>query len=130
MSQREVMVFPGHPVFIALQIMDAFPSYSDAISRETASGYSKALTSCKVNGAGSAVVSALFILESWFNKEGKRGEVLDTPDKVFDFAARLWHDARSGGDINGDFGSNFQAGVEQAERQREEFIEKLSKFPR
>ncbi len=101
-------VFPGHPVTIAMMIMENFSDYR-AASAMTKYGWPAALSS-PVNGAGGAVYSALEVLKA-INDEMPFNE-------AFDHASMLWKSAREGGD----FAENLVEGQEKVEPLRTAFI--------
>jgi hypothetical protein len=115
----EQIVYPGHPVFLALQIMDAFPSFERAAAKDNGE-FNNAVSSDRVNGSGGAVHSAMRLLE--FAKQGIN------PEQVFQYGVETWASARGWGTVGCDFASNYEAGILQAERLKDEFISRLAQW--
>jgi len=76
----DLPIYPGHPMTLAVQIAEAFPTLEAAHARD--GDYPAALGSSKVDGAGGYVYCALEALDRL-----RRGESLD--------AVLAWADAHS-----------------------------------
>jgi hypothetical protein len=105
-------VYPGHPVVIALEVMDAFADY-DAAYERTPQGWPAALSHSEVSGSGGAVYQGLEILR--LVREGE-----STPEQAYDFGQEIWARSREN-----DFRENLESGIAEAEIIREAFLERV-----
>jgi hypothetical protein len=64
----DIPYYPGHPITLAVQIAQAFPTLAEAHAR-TEFGWCAALSCNKVHGAGGSVYSALQALDKLRNGE-------------------------------------------------------------
>lgn len=96
-------IYPGHPCLIAMQIMDNFPTMSDA-SERTAHGWPEALSCSNVRGAGGAVYQGLSVLR-------KLCENPSDIDGAFAFGSMLWERSRQS-----DHPGQFDEGVAEASK--------------
>ncbi len=57
-------VYPGHPVTIALAIVETYTSYEDATTVDPGKEFSRALSNTEIPGAGGNVYNALHMLKN------------------------------------------------------------------
>jgi len=105
-------VYPGHPVLLALQIMQEFTSLADA-NRRTSHGWPAALSSSAVTGAGGPVYDALEILHL----------ARSDPQGAYLRGCEMWRDSRTS-----DFSHKMQEGIDAAERHKQDFLEACEKW--
>lgn len=110
------VVYPGHPVVLALLVTHVFPSLASAVA-PTEHGWSAALGSNDVVGGGDMVTSAMGLLTSVAN--GTR-----TVEEAITWAEALWSDSQEGGHVN-----RVAPGQEQAEIAKPLLRERLSVWP-
>lgn len=72
--------YPGQPMMLAYQIMLAFPSFSEANDQPTGYGYSNALGSQMVSGAGCAVMGAMRMLEKGISENLSGDQLIEAMD--------------------------------------------------
>jgi hypothetical protein len=101
--------YPGHPVRVAIEIMENFPDHHSAGARGE-KGWENALSCSAVRGSGGAVLQGLAITEML--SDGT------PPDVAYEHACGLWRRSRE----SGDFLHNFEAGNAEAAALRERFI--------
>jgi hypothetical protein len=116
-AYRQHHVYPGHPVMLALEIMDAFPDHEAAHER-TEQGWPVALSHSGVSGSGGAVYQGLEILRLVHEGES-------TPEEAYDFAQEIWVRSRQS-----DFRENLERGVEEATALRDAFLSRVQDWVR
>lgn len=101
--------YPGHPVRVAIEIMENFPDHRSASARGER-GWENALSCSAVRGSGGAVLQGLAVTEMLSD---------GTPPAVaYEHACGLWRRSRE----SGDFLHNLEAGEAEASALRERFI--------
>lgn len=108
----EGVVYPGHPVPIALLIMDKYPDLETARMRPEGSQFQNALSDNDIPGAGGNVHAALDVLECARVKGGQA---------AFEHGTNYWVRCASGEN----YGKNQAAGLEQAESIKDEFLSRV-----
>jgi hypothetical protein len=108
----EGVVYPGHPVCIALLIMDKYPDFETARMRPEGSQFQNALSDIDIPGAGGNVHAALDVLE--------RARAQGAP-AAFEHGTEYWVRCASGEN----FGKNQAAGLEQAEGIKDDFLSRV-----
>lgn len=100
-------IYPGHPLVIALHIMQTYPSY-DAANAPTEDGWCAAVGDIRIPGAGDHVTAAMQVLGM------RRGGA--SVDQMIEAARGYWLGARAGGHRD-----RIAPGQEQAEQLTEQF---------
>lgn len=95
------LVYPGHPLVLALLIMRAFPDYA-AANAPTEHGWCQALADSRIPGAGDHVGAAMRTLAV-----GHQG---GTIDQMVEYANDYWSRGKAGGHLG-----NVEAGAAQAQ---------------
>ncbi len=113
---QETLVYPGHPLHIALLIMETFPDIAAAQSRDD-DEFPAALMSEHVKGSAPAVCATLDILE-----RAKKERL--SPEEIVEIAQTTWEKSR----IEGDNASALQEGLKQGDRLAPIFCERYSKW--
>ena len=101
--------YPGHPIRVAIQIMESFPDHQSA-SAKGERGWENALSCSAVRGSGGAVLQGLSVTEML--------HAGTSPDEAYDHGCRMWRRSRQAGD----FLQNLEAGETEAAALRERFI--------
>lgn len=107
-------VYPGHPLVLAMAIMEVYPSYELA-NATTEHGWCEALGDCRIPGAGCHVSAAMRTL-----KLGAEGAGID---EMVAYAHSYWEEGRAGGHHK-----NIEAGRAQAEEALPRFRELASRW--
>lgn len=117
----EPAIYPGHPVTIALLIVEAYPSLADAERKCERTGYPAALGSADIPGAGGNVRAALRLLQSV-----RAGALLA---EAVEHARDYW--SRCDGQATGDarLVERWRSGQEQADRVEPVLRAKLAVWP-
>lgn len=105
-------VYPGHPLVVALVIMNVFPDFASATEMNGHS-YNAALSSSDVPGAGDHVRAAISALNL-----GRNGASVD---EVIQFSNDYWTRGNAGG-----HSKNLKDGQEQSAACEAHFREKLN----
>lgn len=105
------IVYPGHPLVVALIIMNVFENFASATEMNGGS-YNAALSSSDVPGAGDHVHAAISAL-----KLGRNGA---SADEVIQYANNYWTRGNAGG-----HSKNLKSGQEQSAACEAFFREKL-----
>jgi hypothetical protein len=102
-------IYPGHPLVIATEIMEVFPSFA-AANEPTVQGWSAALGDQRITGAGCHVGAAMRVLK--IGREGGR------PEDMISYANRYWDEGKAGGHVK-----NVEAGRLQSQAVETRFLE-------
>lgn len=81
-------VYPGHPLVLAVAIMEVFPSF-EAANKRTEHGWCEALSDHRIPGAGDHVGAAMRVL-----KLGADGR---SASEMIEFAREYWDRGNAGG---------------------------------
>ncbi len=112
----QTLVYPGHAVAVALQIMNAFPNL-DAANKRDDDEFPAALNHPEVTGAATEVFSALQLL-TWARDYGV------SPEQFIQRANETWTASR----MKGDHADALEPGQQQADDLRDAFIAKYSQW--
>ena len=114
MSRISEQTYPGHPLVIAVRIMENFPSLEAATER--GHHFSAAQESPMIRGGGASVAAALEILKLMAREEDGLSQ-----EKAIEVANQNWDLNRSGiGE------EKYAAGVREAEAAKEDFLSMTS----
>lgn len=106
--------FPGHPLIIAVRVMDRYASHGHAKARRPGSEYGQAISDGFILGAGCAVSSAMDVLKLSLENGAEAG---------IQEAGRYWLGWEKQSPNNKDRAARGRA---QAERVQPMFLERLS----
>lgn len=108
-------VYPGHPLVIAWEIMTTFPTPTAAlgIDREFGLNCPNAVSDIRITGGGGEVHAACTLLQ--------KAQAGAPAADLISWADARWTDSQAGGHVK-----NVQAGLEQAEKLKAGFGEKLA----